>query len=91
MLRVRVVGVVLLLGALRAGAQQAVTRADAERAAFAAGTRVALARADTAAALARLLSANTLPNPTLTASYSKSKRKGSVQVIATDPLETHAR
>jgi cobalt-zinc-cadmium efflux system outer membrane protein len=48
-----------------------VTRADAERAALAAGTRVALARADTAAALARLLTARALPNPTLSASYSK--------------------
>lgn len=52
--------------------QVRVTRADAARAALAAGTRVALARVDTAAALARLLSARTLPNPTLSASYTKS-------------------
>lgn len=49
-----------------------VTRVDAERAALSAGTRVALARADTAAALARLLTARTLPNPTFSASYTKS-------------------
>jgi cobalt-zinc-cadmium efflux system outer membrane protein len=53
-------------------AQLPVTRADAERAALSAGTRVALARADTAAAIARLLTARTLPNPTLAASYTKS-------------------
>ena len=53
-------------------AQQPVTRVEAERAALSAGTRIALARADTAAALARLLTARTLPNPTLAASYSKS-------------------
>ncbi|MDB4891718.1 MAG: outer rane efflux protein [Gemmatimonadetes bacterium] len=52
-------------------AQLPVTRAEAERAALAAGTRVALARADTAAAIARLLTARTLPNPTLAASYTK--------------------
>lgn len=91
MLRARVVGVVVLLGALRAGAQQAVTRADAERAAFAAGTRVALARADTAAALARLLSANTLPNPTLSASYTKSvpQKHVTLDIPVFDALWTH--
>ncbi|MEP6619663.1 MAG: TolC family protein [bacterium] len=67
-------GVVALVfvSSVHLGAQQPVTRADAARAAFAAGTRVALARADTAAALARLLTARALPNPVLSASYSKS-------------------
>ncbi len=63
--------VVFLMGATRLAAQQPVTRQDAERSALSAGTRVALARADTAAALARLLTARTLPNPTLSASASK--------------------
>lgn len=67
----RAVAVLLLLGGSGARAQLVVTRADAERAAFSAGTRVALARADTAAALARLRTASLLPNPVLTASYSK--------------------
>ena len=70
--RAGAVGIFVLCALSHAGAQQVVTRADAERAAFSAGTRVALARADTAAALARLLGASALPNPTLTASFSKS-------------------
>ena len=64
-------GACALLAWSPAGAQRAVTRAEAEAAALSAGTRVALARADTAAALARLLTARTLPNPTLAALYSK--------------------
>ena len=60
-----------LLAWVPAGAQRAVTRAEAEAAALSAGTRVALARADTAAVLARLLTARALPNPTLAAVYSK--------------------
>ena len=52
-------------------AQQPVTRADAHRAALAAGPRVALARADTAAARAALVSAKALPNPSLSATYTK--------------------
>jgi cobalt-zinc-cadmium efflux system outer membrane protein len=69
--RAGIVGALGLLASLPAGAQRAVTRAEAESAALSAGTRVALARADTAAALARLLSARAIPNPTLAASYSK--------------------
>ena len=42
------------------------------RDALAAGTRLALARADSSVASARLLTARTLPNPSLAASYSKS-------------------
>ncbi|MBC7672145.1 MAG: hypothetical protein H7247_06955, partial [Polaromonas sp.] len=49
-----------------------MTRAEAQRAALSAGPRVALARADSAAARARVLTATALPNPTLSASYSKS-------------------
>ncbi len=59
------------LGALSARAQVPVTRAEAERAALAGGSRIALARADSASALARLLTARALPNPMLSASYSK--------------------
>ena len=70
--RAGIFGAFGLLAAATAIAQQPVTRADAERAALSAGTRVALARADTAAARARLLTARTLANPTLAASYSKS-------------------
>ena len=60
-----------LLAIAPASAQRLVTRGEAERAALAEGTRVALARADTAAALARLLTAHTLPNPTVAATYSR--------------------
>ena len=55
-----------------APSQQPVTRADAHRAALAAGPRVALARADTAAARAALITARALPNPSVSATYSKS-------------------
>jgi cobalt-zinc-cadmium efflux system outer membrane protein len=55
-----------------AAAQRAVTRRDAIDATHARGTRIALARADSAAARARLLTARTLANPSLAASYSKS-------------------
>jgi cobalt-zinc-cadmium efflux system outer membrane protein len=78
------------LAAATAWAQVRVTRSDAERAALSAGTRVALARADTAAALARVLSARTLPNPTLSASYTKSAptRHLTVDVPVFDALRT---
>ena len=55
-----------------AAAQRAVTRRDAIDATLARGTRIALARADSAAARARLLTARTLANPSIAASYSKS-------------------
>lgn len=57
---------------LTTAAQQPVSRAEAERKALSAGARVTLARADTALALARIRTASALPNPSLTASYSKS-------------------
>ena len=65
------IGMLALLAIAPASAQRLVTRGEAERAALAEGTRVALARADTAAALARLLTAHTLPNPTVAATYSR--------------------
>lgn len=49
-----------------------VTRDEAIAAALTRGARLAVARADTAAALAQLVGARALPNPTLSASYSKS-------------------
>src|SRR5919202_1045150 len=48
-----------------------ITRADAVDAAVLRGARLALARADTAVAYAQLLTARALPNPTLSAVYSK--------------------
>ena len=61
-----------------AAAQLPVTRAQAEQAALSSGTRVALARSDSAAALARIATARALPNPTLTATYSKATPQGHV-------------
>lgn len=71
-------------------AQRPVTRADAERAALASGSRVALARIDSAAAAARLLTATALPNPTLTASYSRAapQKHVSVELPLLDALRT---
>src|SRR5207249_9268576 len=53
-------------------AQQPVTRADAVAAALARGARVAIGRADTAAARGVAQSARAFPNPTLSATYTKS-------------------
>src|SRR5438045_4799038 len=52
-------------------AQQPVSRADAVTAALARGPRVALGRADTLAALGAARAARALPNPTISASYTK--------------------
>jgi cobalt-zinc-cadmium efflux system outer membrane protein len=64
----------IALGAPTAGAQEArpLTRAAAIDAALSKGVRLPAARADTLVAAAELLTARTLANPTLTASYSKS-------------------
>jgi cobalt-zinc-cadmium efflux system outer membrane protein len=68
-----VVGAAITLAVAKpVAAQRAVTRRDAIDASLTAGTRVALARADSAAARARLLTARTLGNPSLAASWSKS-------------------
>ncbi|HEX6537418.1 MAG TPA: TolC family protein [Gemmatimonadaceae bacterium] len=78
----------IALLAARAGAQEAPTplsRADAVAAALARGPRLAIARADSAAALAQLLAARALPNPTLSASYSKSVPR--YHVIADLPID----
>jgi cobalt-zinc-cadmium efflux system outer membrane protein len=58
-------------GARPLAAQQLVTRAQAIAAARARGPRVAIARADTSAAHALILGARAIPNPALSASYSK--------------------
>jgi cobalt-zinc-cadmium efflux system outer membrane protein len=55
-----------------AGQLTPMTRADAVAAALDRGARLGIARADTAVAGAQLLAARALPNPSLTASYSKS-------------------
>src|SRR6266536_1925909 len=62
-----------LLGAAGVGlrAQQPVTRAQAMAAALARGARAALGRADTAAAWGLARSAHALPNPLLSAGYTK--------------------
>jgi cobalt-zinc-cadmium efflux system outer membrane protein len=52
--------------------QAPLTRAQALETALARGARVAVARADTAVARAGLLAARAFPNPSLSASYSKS-------------------
>ncbi len=49
-----------------------LTRADAIAAALAHGPRLAVASADTLVAAGQLLTAHALPNPVLSASYSKS-------------------
>src|SRR5213594_2698728 len=51
--------------------QQPVTRSDAEAAALARGSRAAFGRADTAAAAAVLHGARLLPNPSVSATYTK--------------------
>ncbi len=58
----------------RGSCQQAesLTRAQAISAALAHGPRLAVAAADTMAAAGQLITAHALPNPTLSASYSKS-------------------
>ncbi|HEU4643718.1 MAG TPA: TolC family protein, partial [Gemmatimonadaceae bacterium] len=65
----------IAVAAAGAGAQDApapLSRAQAVAAALARGARLGIARADSAAATAQLLGARALPNPTLSASYSKS-------------------
>jgi cobalt-zinc-cadmium efflux system outer membrane protein len=62
----------LLLAASALTAQQPVSRAQAIASAVARGPRVAFAAADTGLALGQLLAARAFPNPTLSASYSKS-------------------
>lgn len=61
-----------VLSASVTSAQQSVTRAEAIAAALARGPRVAFAAADTTVARGQLYSARAFPNPTLSASYSKS-------------------
>jgi len=67
--------VLIIIAALgwvgRAGAQRPVTRGQAVDAAVAVGPRLAVARADTDVALAALISASSLPDPTVAASYTK--------------------
>lgn len=60
------------LWAAGAGAQTPISRSQAVEAALARGPRLAVARADTTVARAQLLTARALPNPVLSASYSKS-------------------
>lgn len=63
---------VSVAGAARAqGTLAPVSRDGAVAAALARGARIGLARADTAVAFARLVGARALPNPVLSASYSK--------------------
>src|SRR5919199_1269483 len=62
------------LSAASAEAQSApmpITRVEAVQAALARGARIGVALADTAVAYGQLLTARALPNPTLSASYSK--------------------
>ena len=72
----RLVGGLVSVGALFAAggvsAQQRVSRDDAIAAAVARGPRVAFAAADPTAALGQLHSARAFPNPTFSASYTKS-------------------
>jgi len=63
-----------------------VTRREAIESALSAGPRVALARADSAAARARGITARAYPNPSLSASYSKSVPRG--HVIFEVPIES---
>src|SRR2546425_5727750 len=65
----------LLAGALAPaalGAQMPVTRADVVAAALARGPRVVLARTDSAAPRADVRAAPALPNPSVSATYTKS-------------------
>ena len=70
-----VIGLVLAGAQFATGvlsAQHPVSRSEAIAAALARGPRVAFAAADTTVALGQLYSARAFPNPTLSASYSKS-------------------
>src|SRR5512141_2939306 len=58
-------------GPMALRAQQPVTRADAGAAALARGARVAVGRADTTAALGAARTARSIPNPTISGSYTK--------------------
>ena len=62
----------LVAGSMPAHAQQPLTRAAAINAALGASVRVSAIGADTLAAAARLRTAREYPNPSLTASYSRS-------------------
>jgi len=88
-MRIRVfILVVCMLGAVHAPlarAQAPLTRAQALKSAVSRGARLAVARADTAVAGAQLLVARTRPNPSLSASYSKSVPN--YHVIADIPLD----
>ena len=64
-----IVAVVAWVG--RAAGQRPVTRGQAVEAAVTIGPRLAVAKADTEVALAALISASSLPDPTLSASYTK--------------------
>jgi cobalt-zinc-cadmium efflux system outer membrane protein len=68
-------GVLIIIAAVgwvaRAGAQRPVTRGEVVDAAVTVGPRLAVAKADTEVALAALISASSLPDPTLSASYTK--------------------
>lgn len=88
-MRIRVpILVVCMLGAVRAAtarAQAPLTRAQALESAVSRGARLAVARADTAVAGAQLVVARARPNPSLSASYSKSVPN--YHVIADIPLD----
>ncbi|HSQ30135.1 MAG TPA: TolC family protein [Gemmatimonadaceae bacterium] len=88
-MRIRVsILVVCMLGAVHAPpvrAQAPLTRAQALESAVSRGARLAVARADTAVAGAQLLVARARPNPSLSASYSKSVPN--YHVIADIPLD----
>lgn len=80
--------VVCMLGAVRAAptaAQTPLTRVQALESAVSRGARLAVARADTAVAGAELLVARARPNPSISASYSKSVPN--YHVIADIPLD----
>lgn len=68
-------GVLIIIVAVgcvgRAAAQRPVTREQAVDAAITVGPRLAVAKADTEVALAALISASSLPDPTISASYTK--------------------
>jgi cobalt-zinc-cadmium efflux system outer membrane protein len=62
----------LAIGTAAAAQQTPMTRSEAVAAALDRGARVAVARADTAVAAAQLVAARVRPNPSVSASYSKS-------------------
>jgi cobalt-zinc-cadmium efflux system outer membrane protein len=68
----RATALVVFLSAAVARSQQPVTRAQAIESAVTRGARAAVARADTLVAAAQLLTARSLDNPSLAATYSKS-------------------